>query len=236
MATIEVPDIHSLTWQAVAHVIDSTLLRADTSRSQVIHLCEEAAHYGFATVFVHPPYVALAVSILHNTPVKVGTPIGFPLGAALTTVKRFEAREALRLGADEIDMVMNIGALKSGNRGVAQADIAGVVDIAHDAGAIVKVILETALLTIEEKIAACDLSVAAGADFVKSSTGYANGGATVDDIALMRGVVGSRAGVKATGGIRTASDVAKMLAAGADRIGTSTAAAIMHELSAPAFK
>ncbi len=236
MATIEVPDIHSLTWQAVAHVIDSTLLRADTSRSQVIHLCEEAAHYGFATVFVHPSYVALAVSILHNTPVKVGTPIGFPLGAALTTVKRFEAREALRLGADEIDMVMNIGALKSGNRGVAQADIAGVVDIAHDAGAIVKVILETALLTIEEKIAACDLSVAAGADFVKSSTGYANGGATVDDIALMRGVVGSRAGVKATGGIRTASDVAKMLAAGADRIGTSTAAAIMHELSAPAFK
>lgn len=236
MATTEVPRTRSLTWQEVAHVIDSTLLRADTSRAQVVHLCEEAAHYGFASVFVHPSYVALAVSILHNTPVKVGTPVGFPLGAALTTVKRYETREALRLGADEIDMVMNIGALKSGNRGVVQADIAGVVDIAHDAGAIVKVILETALLAIEEKLAACELAVAARADFVKTSTGYAQGGATEDDIALMRGVVGSRAGVKAAGGIRTASDVARMLAAGADRIGTSTAAAIMGELSAPTFK
>jgi deoxyribose-phosphate aldolase len=236
MATTQVPQTRSLTWQEVARVIDSTLLRADTSRAQVVHLCEEAAHFGFASVFVHPSYVALAVSILHNTPVKVGTPVGFPLGAALTTVKRFETREALRLGADEIDMVMNIGALKSGNRGVAHADIAGVVDIAHDAGAIVKVILETALLTIEEKLAACEVAVAARADFVKTSTGYANGGATADDVALMRGVVGSRAGVKAAGGIRTASDVARMLAAGADRIGTSTAASIMGELSAPAFK
>jgi len=236
MATTELPQTRSLTWQEVARVIDSTLLRADTSRAQVVHLCEEAAHFGFASVFVHPSYVALAVSILHNTPVKVGTPVGFPLGAALTTVKRYETREALRLGADEIDMVMNIGALRSGNRGVVQADIAGVVDIAHDAGAIVKVILETALLTIEEKLAGCELAVAARADFVKTSTGYAPGGATEDDIALMRGVVGSRAGVKAAGGIRTASDVARMLAAGADRIGTSTAAAIMGELSAPAFK
>ncbi len=235
MATIEAPDIHTLAWQAVARTIDSTLLRADTSRAQVDRLCEEAAHYGFASVFVHPSYVALAVSLLHNTPVKVGTPVGFPLGAALTTVKRFETREALRLGADEIDMVMNIGALKSGNRGVVQADIAGVVDIAHETGAIVKVILETALLSIDEKLLACELAVAAGADFVKTSTGYASGGATADDIALMRGVVGKRAGVKAAGGIRTASDVAKMLAAGADRIGTSTAAAIMDELSAPHF-
>ncbi len=236
MATTEMPQTQSRTWQEVAHVLDSTLLRADTSRAQVVHLCEEASHYGFATVFVHPSYVALAVSVLHNTPVKVGTPIGFPLGAALTTVKRFEAREALRLGADELDMVMNVSALKSGNRGVVQADIAGVVDIAHDAGAIVKVILETSLLAIEEKLAGCELAVAARADFVKTSTGYAQGGATEDDIALLRGVVGSRAGVKAAGGIRTASDVARMLAAGADRIGTSTAAAIMHELSAPRFK
>lgn len=236
MATTEVPRTRTLTWQEVARVIDSTLLRADTSRAQVVYLCEEAAHFGFASVFVHPSYVALAVSILHNTPVKVGTPVGFPLGAALTTVKRYETREALRLGADEIDMVMNIGALKSGNRGVVQADIAGVVDIAHDAGAIVKVILETSLLAIEEKLAGCELAVAARADFVKTSTGYAQGGATEDDIALLRGVVGSRAGVKAAGGIRTASDVARMLAAGADRIGTSTAAAIMHELSAPRFK
>ncbi len=236
MATIEVPQTQSWTWQEVAHVIDSTLLRADTSRAQVVHLCEEAAHFGFASVFVHPSYVALAVNLLRNTPVKVGTPVGFPLGAALTTVKRFEAREALRLGADELDMVMNIGALKSGNRGVVQADVSGVVDIAHEAGAVVKVILETSLLTLEEKIAACELAVAARADFVKTSTGDATGGATVDDVALMRGVVGSRAGVKAAGGIRTAGDVARMLAAGADRIGTSTAAAIMAELGAPAFK
>lgn len=233
MATIEVPDLQTMTWQSVARLIDSTLLRADTSRAQVDRLCAEAAHYGFAGVFVHPSYIALAVSLLHNTPVKVGTPVGFPLGGALTTVKRFETSEAIRLGADEIDMVMNIGALKSGNRGVVQADIAGVVAVAHPAGAIVKVILETALLTIEEKLAACELAVAAGADFVKTSTGHAGGGATVDDVALMRGVVGSRAGVKAAGGIRTAADVGRMLAAGADRIGTSAAAAIMDELSAP---
>lgn len=236
MATTELRQTPTRTWQEVAHVIDSTLLKADTSRSQVNHLCEEAAHYGFASVFVHPSYVSLAVSLLHNTPVKVGTPVGFPLGAALTTVKRFEAREALRLGADELDVVMNVGALKSGNRGVVQADLAGVVDIAHEAGAIVKVILETALLTLDEKILACELSVAAAADFVKTSTGYANGGATVDDVALMRGVVGSRAGVKAAGGIRSAADVSRMLTAGADRIGTSTAAGIMAELRAPAFK
>ena len=236
MATIEVPQARSRTWHEVAHLIDSTLLRADTSRAQVVHLCEEAAHYDFASIFVHPSYVALAISLLHNTPVKVGTPVGFPLGAALTTVKRFEAHEALRLGADELDMVMNVGALKSGNRGVVQADIAGVVDIAHKAGAIVKVILETALLTLEEKIAACELAVAAGADFVKTSTGHAHDGATVDDVALMRGVVGTRAGVKAAGGIRTAADVGRMLTAGADRIGTSTAGSIMAELGAPAFK
>ena len=236
MATTEVPQTQPRTWQEVAHVIDSTLLRTDTSRAQVVHLCEEAAHFGFACVFVHPAYVSLAVSLLHDTPVKVGTPVGFPLGAALTTVKRFEAREALRLGADELDVVMNVGALKSGNRGVVQADLAGVVDIAHEAGALVKVILETSLLTLEEKIVACELSVAAHADYVKTSTGYANGGATVDDVALMRGVVGARAGVKAAGGIRTAADAARMLAAGADRIGTSTAAVIMAELGAPAFK
>ncbi len=234
MGTMDALELRSLTWQAVAATIDSTLLRADASRAQVVHLCEEAAHYGFASVFVHPSYVSLAVSILHNTPVKVGTPVGFPLGSALTTVKRFEAREALRLGADELDMVMNIGALKSGNRGVVQADIAGVVDIAHEAGIIVKVILETALLDLQEKLSACELSVAAGADYVKTSTGYAGGGATEDDISLMRGVVGKRAGVKAAGGIRTAAEVARMLAAGADRIGTSTAMQIMSELGAPA--
>lgn len=224
-----------LDWRSVASILDHTLLRADATRDQVVQLCQEAAHFGFASVFVHPTYVALACSLLRLTPVKVGTPVGFPLGAALTTVKRFETAEALRLGADEIDMVMNIGALKSGDRNLVESDIRGVVQIAHDAGAIFKVILETALLSLDEKIAACELAVAAGADFVKTSTGYAGGGATADDVALMRGVVGRRAGVKAAGGIRTAADVAAMIAAGADRIGTSTGVDIMHELGAPAF-
>ncbi len=222
----------SLDWRTVATRIDHTLLRADATREDVARLCAEAARFGFAAVFVHPTYLAQAVTALRLTPVKVGTPVGFPLGAALTTVKRFEASEALRLGADEIDMVLNIGALKSGDRQRAEADIRGVVEVAHRAGAILKVILEVALLTRDEKIAACELAVAAGADFVKTSTGYASGGATVEDVALMRSVVGNRAGVKAAGGIRSAANVAAMLAAGADRIGTSTAVQIMRELGA----
>jgi deoxyribose-phosphate aldolase len=220
----------SLDWRSVAARIDHTLLRADATRDDVARLCAEAAHFGFAAVIVHSTYVAQAVAALRPTPVKVGTPVGFPLGAALTTVKRFEASEALRLGADEIDMVLNIAALKSGDHARAEADIRGVVEVAHRAGAIVKVILEAALLTSDEKIAACELAVAAGADFVKTSTGYARGGATVEDITLMRSVVGNRAGVKAAGGIRLASEVAAMLSAGADRIGTSKAVDIMREL------
>ncbi len=220
----------SLDWRSVAARIDHTLLRADTTSDHVARLCDEAARFGFAAVFVHPVYVAQAVAALRLTPVKVGTPVGFPLGAALTTVKRFEASEALRLGADEIDMVLNIAALKSGDHARAEADIRGVVEVAHRVGATVKVILETALLTRDEKIAACELAVTAGADFVKTSTGYACGGATVEDVVLMRGVVGNRAGVKAAGGIRSAAEVAAMLEAGADRIGTSTAVQIMGEL------
>ncbi len=220
----------SLDWRSVAARIDHTLLRADATRDDVARLCAEAAHFGFAAVLVHPTYLSQAVAALRPTPVKVGTPVGFPLGAALTTVKRFEASEALRLGADEIDMVLNIAALKSGDRARVEADIRGVVEVAHRAGAIVKVILEAALLARDEKIAACELAVAAGADFVKTATGYARGGATVEDITLMRSVVGTRAGVKAAGGIRSASDVAAMLAAGADRIGSSTAVEIMREL------
>ncbi|HEV8522977.1 MAG TPA: deoxyribose-phosphate aldolase [Terriglobales bacterium] len=225
-----------LDWRSVARLIDHTLLRADTTRQQVAQLCAEATHFGFAAVFAHPTYLAQAVAALHLAPVKVGTTVGFPLGAALTTVKRFESAEAVRLGADEIDMVLNVGALKSGDRVLVESDIRSVAEIAHRAGAILKVILETALLTRDEKVLACELAVSAGADFVKTSTGFAGGGATVEDIALMRTVVGERAGVKASGGIRTAADVAAMLNAGADRLGTSSGVAIMLELGAPPLK
>ena len=215
---------------SIARLIDSTRLKADTTNDQVIALCEEAAHYGFASVFVHPSQLALAVSILRSTPVRVGTPIGFPLGADLSTVKRFQAEEALRLGADELDMVLNVAALKSGDRSLVQTDITAVVQVGHDAGAIVKVILETGLLTLEEKLLACQLCLIAGADFIKTSTGL-HGGATTEDIVLIRGVVGEKCGVKASGGVRTLADVHAMVEAGADRIGTSAAAAIMREIS-----
>ena len=162
----------------------------------------------------------------------VGTPIGFSLGATLTTVKKFEAHEVLRLGAGELDMVMNVAALKSGERDFVQNDIRAIVEVAHEAEVILKVILETPLLTHEEKIVACELSVAAGADFVKTATGLF-GGATVEDIALMRSVVGDRARVKASGGVRTAKDLAAMVQAGADRIGTSSGVNMMRDLGAP---
>jgi len=164
---------------------------------------------------------------------RVCTVIGFPLGATLTTIKRLEAFETLRLGAEELDMVLNIGALKAGNHGTVQADIRAVAEVTHDSGAILKVILETALLTVEEKTLACELSVAAGADFVKTSTGFSTGGATRDDVALMRRVVGNRARVKASGGIRTAADVAAMVSAGADRIGASASVPILLASGAP---
>jgi deoxyribose-phosphate aldolase len=221
-------------WRAVARLIDHTLLKPDSSTEQVVRLFEDTARFEFATAFVHPTYVALGASILRGTKAKVGAPVGFPLGANLTTTKRSEAGELLRLGAQELDMVLNIGALKSRDRKLVENDIRGVVEIAHEAGAILKVILETALLIVDEKILACELAVAAGADFVKTSTGFAGGGATVDDVALMRGVVGKRAGVKASGGIRTLSDVAAMLEAGANRIGTSAGVQIIKELGASA--
>jgi deoxyribose-phosphate aldolase len=224
------PAIDTKDWKAVASIIDHTLLRPDTSREQVIQLCEEALSFGFCSVFVHPSYTSLAASILHGSPVKVGTPIGFPLGTSLPSTKRFETEEVLRAGAQEIDMVINNGALKSGDRSRVQLDIRGVSEIAHGGGALLKVIIEAGLLTVEEKILACELSLLGGADFVKTSTGWFGGGATADDVALMRGVMGDRAGVKASGGIRTAADVATMVAAGATRIGTSSAVQIIHEL------
>jgi deoxyribose-phosphate aldolase len=224
------PRIDVKDWKAVASIIDHTLLKPETSHDQVIQLCEEALSFGFCSAFVHPSYTSLAASILRGSSVKVGTPIGFPLGASLTSTKRFETEEAIRAGAQEIDMVINNGALKSGDRNRVQLDIHGVAEIAHAGGAILKVIIESGLLTMEEKILACELSLLGGADFVKTSTGWFGGGATVDDVALMRGVVGDRAGVKASGGIRRAAEVAKMVGAGANRIGTSAAVQIIHEL------
>lgn len=226
------PQVCTHDWRRVAALIDHTLLKPDTTQQEVVRLCREAVQYGFATVFVHPWHVALAVACLSGSAVKVGTPIGFPQGAHLTTVKRFEAEQALITGARELDMVLNIGALKSGLRERAESDICGVVEIAHGAGVILKLILETSLLARAEKILACQIAVSAGADFVKTATGLL-GGATVEDVALMRSAVGDRLGVKAAGGIRSAAQLLSMLEAGANRIGTSSGVNILRELGAP---
>ncbi len=225
------PQLHTRGWQAVAGAIDHTLLKPEAGREQITRLCEEAVNFNFAAVCVNPWWIGLAASMLRGTPVKVATTIGFPLGANHTTVKRFETEEAIRLGAQEVDMVMNIGALKSGDRQSVQNDIAAVAEVARAGGAILKVILEAPLLTLEEKILSCELALAAKADFVKTATGFF-GGATVDDVSLMRGVVGNRAGVKASGGIRTAAAAQAMLEAGANRLGTSSGVAIVRELGA----
>jgi len=229
--TLTAPQLHRPAWQAIAGIIDHTILKSEATQQQIVQLCQEAAEFGFAAVCVNPWWIGLASSMLRGTRVKVATTIGFPLGANHTTVKRFEAEGAVRLGAQELDMVMNVGALKSGDRQSIQNDIAAVVEVAHGGGALLKVILETPLLTLEEKILGCELSLAAKADFVKTATGFF-GGATVEDVSLMRGVVGDRAGVKASGGIRTAAAAQVMVEAGANRLGTSSGVAIVHELGA----
>ena len=211
-------------------MIDHTNLRPEATREQIIQLCQQALKFGFAAVVVNPPYVPLAVSQVGNSGVKVATVVGFPLGATLTDVKRFEAAEAIRLGAREIDMVLNVGSLKSGDHAQVLSDIRSVAEATHGAGAILKVILETALLTDDEKRTACQLCVQAKADFVKTSTGFLGGGATVADVALMRSVVGNDMGVKASGGIRTTADAIAMIEAGANRIGTSSGVAILQGL------
>jgi deoxyribose-phosphate aldolase len=225
------PQVHRPAWQAIAGIIDHTILKPEATQEQIVHLCEEAAGFSFAAVCVNPWWIGLAASILRGTPVKVATTIGFPLGANHTTVKRFEAAEAVRLGAHELDMVMNVGALKSGDRQSVQNDMVAVAEVAHGGGAILKVILETPLLSLEEKILGCEFSLAAKADFVKTATGFF-GGASVEDVSLMRGVVGDRAGVKASGGIRTAAAAQAMVEAGANRLGTSSGVAIVHEMGA----
>jgi deoxyribose-phosphate aldolase len=228
-------EVAQLSWQEAAQLVDHTLLKPEATREQVIRLCEEAAAYSFACAFVHQVWAPLAVSVLRGTSVKVGIPAGFPQGASFTSVKRLEALEGLKIGAAEVDMVLNIGALKSDDKRAVEADIAGVAEIVHGNGGILKVILETSLLSLDEKLVACQLALAASADFVKTSTGFAGGGATVDDIALMRGVVGDKAGVKASGGVRTAADALAMVQAGANRIGTSAGVAIVRALGAPEF-
>ncbi len=220
----------TLTPQALAKLIDHTNLRPEATADQIVQLCCEAREFGFAAVVVNPCYVSLAASRVQGSGVKVATVAGFPLGATLTSVKRFEAAEALRLGASEIDMVLNIGALKSGDSELTLSDIRSVAEETHARDAILKVILETGLLTDEEKRIACELSVQAKADFVKTSTGFLGGGATVADVALMRRTVGRHVGVKAAGGIRSASDALAMFAAGANRIGTSSGVKIVREL------
>ncbi len=222
-------------WQNLAAVLDHSLLRPDATEAQVIRLCEESLHYGFAAVVTHSCWTAIAHSVLAGTPVRVASTIGFPLGATLSTTKRQEAEEAIRLGARELDVVMNIGALKSGHRTYVQHDLHGVVQVANEVGARVKVILETALLSIDEKILASEIAIAAGAHFLKTSTGFSTGGAAVQDVQLLRGVAGTRCEVKASGGIRTLADARRMLEAGASRIGASASISIVRELGAPEF-
>lgn len=213
----------------IARLIDHTLLKPEATRDQIRTLCAEALQYGFASVCVNPWYVPLAAKILRGSSVKVCTVVGFPFGATLPQVKVHEAEEAVKLGAQEVDMVINIGALKSGDGSAVESDISGVVRACHRHSAICKVILEMALLTREEKVRSCQAAKNAGADFVKTSTGFGPGGATVEDVALMRSIVGGKIGVKAAGGIRTLEDLEKMVAAGATRIGASAGVKILEQ-------
>ena len=217
---------------AIAALIDHTILKPEATRDDVVKICREARQYGFASVCVNPYWVPLVRAELAGSAVKVCTVVGFPLGATSTEAKVAETAVAVRVGATEIDMVINIGALRSGDHDAVRQDIRQVVQTAHEAGAIVKVILETALLDDAQKATACTLAKQAGADFVKTSTGFSTSGATAHDVALMRGVVGPGMGIKAAGGIRTLSDLRAMTAAGATRIGASASIKIVEATAA----
>jgi deoxyribose-phosphate aldolase len=216
---------------SVAALIDHTLLRPEATAPEIRKVCAEARQHGFAAVCVNPYWTPLVTGELAGSRVKVCAVIGFPLGANATSIKVAEAAEAVRAGAREIDMVLNIGELRGGNHEGVLRDIRAVVDAAHQGGAIVKVILETALLTDEQKITACGLAKDAGAEFVKTSTGFGPAGATVEDVALMRRAVGSAMGVKASGGIRTLADLQKMVTAGATRVGSSSSVKIIEAMA-----
>lgn len=213
----------------IARLIDHTLLRADATETEIRGICEEALKYGFAAVCVNPWYVALCAELLAGSSVHVCTVIGFPLGATLPQVKTFEAQKAIEEGAQEVDMVINVGALKSGKFEAVEADIRRVVEAAHRGNALCKVILETALLDRDEKVRASQIAIQAGADFVKTSTGFSSGGATEEDVRLIRSTIGPNPGLKASGGIRTLEDLRTMVAAGATRIGTSAGVKIIQE-------
>jgi deoxyribose-phosphate aldolase len=217
---------------AIASLIDHTILKADATRSDVVKVCREARQYSFASVCVNPYWVPLVKAELMGSPVKVCTVVGFPLGATSTEAKVAETAAALRAGAQEIDMVINVGALRSGDHEAVKVEIQEIVRVSHGAGAIVKVILETALLDHNQKAVACTLCKLAGADFVKTSTGFGPSGATAHDVALMREVVGPSMGVKASGGIRTLADFRAMTAAGASRIGASASVKIVEAAAA----
>ena len=219
-------------WQSLAGVIDHTLLKPDATRSQVESVCNEAMRYRFACAMVNPIWASTAVRILSGTGVPVGVVIGFPLGASLVSTLRQEAATLTRFGVHELDMVIPIGQLKSGNHHAVHHAVQAAATVAHHHGALLKVILETCLLTVEEKLRAAEIAIQAGADFLKTSTGFSTGGATAADVSLLRGVAGARCGVKASGGIRTLADVRTMLEAGANRIGASASVAIVRELGA----
>ncbi len=218
---------------SIASLIDHTLLKADATRADILDLCRQARDHNFASVCVNAYWVPLASAELAASPVKVCTVVGFPLGATSTAAKVAETEAAIASGAQEIDMVQNIGALRGGDHAAVQHDIEAVVTTSHRHGAIVKVILETALLDDDQKIAACLLAKAAGADFVKTSTGFGPSGASVHDVELMRRTVGPEMGVKASGGIRTLDDFNKMVAAGASRIGASASVKIVETARSP---
>jgi len=213
----------------LAHHIDHTLLKPEATRSEIMKVCDEALAYGFAAVVVNPCWIREVAQRLRGSEVKPCTVVGFPLGATVTDVKVFETRRAIFDGARELDMVINIGALKSGDDDLVEDDIRRVVEACHENDALCKVIIETALLTKEEKVKACLLARRAGADFVKTSTGFSKAGATIEDVALMRRIVGPEVGVKAAGGIRSAEIAQQMIQAGAKRIGASVGVKIVQE-------
>ena len=214
----------------VARYIDHTLLKPDATRDEILKICEEGVRFGFASVCINPIWVRDAACALRGSGVKVCTVIGFPLGANEPDTKAYEARRAIFDGASELDMVINIGALKSGDHDLVSRDIRGVVQVAHEVGYICKVIIETALLTDDEKVSACLIAKEAGADFVKTSTGFSKGGATAADVALMRRAVGGQMGVKASGGVRDLKQAQEMIHAGATRIGASVGVKIIQEI------
>ncbi len=229
MSTLTQPITPRLSGRDLARYFDHTALKPEATESQIVQLCDEARRYHFMAVCVNPVWVQRCVSLLSGADTCVATVVGFPLGATVPEVKAYEAQQMVEAGAHEVDMVINIGALKGKDEALVVRDIAAVVRAARAGGALTKVIIEAALLSDDEKRRACQLACEAGAEFVKTSTGFSSGGATAHDVALMREVVGPNVGVKAAGGIRTYVDAMTLIAAGANRLGASASVKIMQE-------